>query len=318
MNKLNKFIFSAGLFSLWLLAGCASAPLAGPTTSFVAGVTQAQNTTVEINNALMASDLTREANLLAANPSLEIQDYQPFISSGNLAKRVMVLQGLLDYATALKNLANLNVQTNTQTAADNLVADLNSTTNSIKTLTGQNTTEITGICDALVQVGSFVVQGIESRKRDDALKYVLENNQNNINDICGILAREMDSKIQLGSKYNLVSSVIYDELDTDFSMQERALHTQFQSTTNNVTKLTISTAFVSLLQKRDFTLKLCTAAAELYKDLADAHNALMQQAKNGVSSKATFDTLATQIKIVSLYLDQLKTIGVTNGQSTQH
>jgi hypothetical protein len=109
--------------------------------------------------------------------------------------------------------------------------------------------------------------------------------------------------------------VFYDELMSRFRAQEELLQTQFAKAVaakDDKQRLSLSTEYTSLLQRKSLTLQLCVAVGDAYQKLAECHRALRNLAENGVNPQPAFASLASQLSLISLYLQQLQSIGATN------
>lgn len=303
---------TAGLVSI-MLAGCKSAPLANPTSSFGAAVAQVQTNTSAVTALLMSEDMTLQASQAAQGAMLKEGSFQTFDTEAGKTTRILALQALADYATALKTLANSDNQSNLQTAVNGLQNDLNAATNSIISVFKSNpaeTAQITGICDAIFQLGVNVEGAILAYKRDQALQKALKANETQIDIICGTFSAEMDPGSRLINRQR--QPVFYDELKYQFNVQEVGLENNFTNAVakgDSASRLAIATQFGQLLQKKNLTLGLCRAVGGAFEKLDDVHAALVKASEQGTNPQAALDALSMQTKLVMFYSQQLQTIG---------
>jgi hypothetical protein len=313
MKSIKIIIITAiGLLST-VLTGCRTSPLADSTSAFGAAVIQVQTNTSTVTAMLMSEDMTLQAKQAAQGTMLKEGSFQTFDTEAGKVTRIIALQALANYATALKALATSDNQSNLQTAANGLMGDLNTATNSILALSkanGAQTAQITGICDAIFQLGVNVEGAILAHERNQALNQALAANQTNIDTICGIFSAEMDPGSRFAGPQH--PPVFYDELNYQFHLQEEALENSF---TNAVAKddaanrLALATQFGQLLQKKNLTLGLCRAVGNAFQKLAEVHAALVKAGQQGASPDAALGALSAQIKTVTIYSQQLQTIG---------
>lgn len=305
-------LITGGLISV-LLAGCKSSPLADPTSTFAAAVTQVQTNTSAVTALLMSSDMTLQIQRAAQGTMLKEGSFQTFDTEAGKISRTLALQALADYAMALETLANSDNGSNLQTAASGLQGDLDTITNSITSVfkgDPTQTAQITGVCDAIFQLGVTVESAILSRERDKALQNVLATNQAAVDVICGKFSAEMDP----GSRFiNFQSQpVFYDELEHQFRIQEETLESSFTNAVakgDSTNRLAIATQFGQLLQKKDLTLGLCRAIGQAFERLDDVHAALLKTSEQKGTPQAALDALSMQTKTVIVYSQQLQTIG---------
>jgi hypothetical protein len=253
----------------------------------------------------------------AANlTSLKEKDVPAFFHPNDLLQRQLALQALTTYAATLKTLSGVDKSADIQKSFDSLKTSMESTVATINKLNTDSKTQIpSGVVSGLVSLGSNLVIAYAAGERDKAIRTALEKSDSTVTRICSLLAAE------LGPPHG----AIYDQLQNDYRIQEETADVSFRAIANppqegdskpkdaskpsampKPSELAPSIKmFLSLNNKKEYSLALLGSLASSYRKIAQAHTALKLESETGAKSDLQLRALSSEIDNVKFLYSQL-------------
>ena len=293
--------------------------MAKPLGDFSAATSDAATVTTSALSIVQSADQDAVVTKAAAAKltSLKEKDVPAFFHPNDLLQRQLALQTLTTYAATLKTLSGVDKSADIQKSFDSLKTSIDSTVTTINKLNTDSKTQIpSGVVSGLVSLGSNLVIAYAAGERDKAIQTALEKSDTNVTRICSLLAAE------LGPPHG----AIYDQLQNDYRTQEEAADVSFREITNpslqegdskpkdaskqsamlKPSELAPSIKmFLSLNNKKEYSLALLGSLASSYRKIAQAHTALKLESETGAKSDLQLRAVASEIDNVKFLYSQL-------------
>lgn len=309
-------------FCCFVLGGCSTSRLAGPTTAFAASIPPLQTSAITVTSTVLAADPQAEAQSIVDQATLGKLDSTmvvPYASQGDLIVELKALQGLTDYANALKALSNINTTSDSSAITTALKADMTSLGTDISNLPfvppSVSSTAPSGIAGSITAIGNNVVNAVKAEKRDRAVKLALKAAKAPFEVICdhfvdllrhdngywwGHIDGLYDTQEEtIGDQYKIAFKKLQD--DTKAKKPSDAIDQDKKS------EVTLATSYAALVQKHALTVGMIGAVGEAFAQLKEAHNALVAyDGGNRAYLQSKLDALSLQIETVANYNSLLK------------
>ena len=316
-----KFGMQVAACAVFLIGiGCSStSKMAKPLGDFSAATSEASTVTTSALSIVQSADQDAVVTKASAAKltSLKEKDVPAFFHPNDLLQRQLALQALTTYAATLKTLSGVDKSADIQKSFDSLKTSMESTVTTINKLNTDSKTQIpSGVVSGLVSLGSNLVIAYAAGERDKAIRTALEKSDSNVAKICRLLAAE------LGPPHG----AIYDQLQNDYRTQEEAADVNFRAIANppaqegNSKPKDASTpgaapkpselapsikTFLSLNNKKEYSLALLGSLASSYRKIAQAHTALKLESETGAKSDLQLRALSSEIDNVKFLYSQL-------------
>jgi hypothetical protein len=291
-----------------LLTSCAtSSKMAKPLSQFSNAATDA--TTITASALTVVQNADQDEGVINASKLTELKerDVPEFFRPEDLLQRQLVLQGLANYATALKTLSGLDRSADIQKSFDSLKTSMESTVATINKLDTGSTPIPSGVVSGLVSLGSNVIIAYSVGEREKAIRTALEKSDSTVGEICSLLASELRP-----------GRSIYKQLEHAYRTQEEAITDNFKAISSPKPDKDGKTpppakpsdlapyakTFIGIRTKKENSLALLSSLASAYRGIAEAHTALKIESETGAKSEVQLVQLSAAIDRVKFFYTQ--------------
>jgi hypothetical protein len=284
------------LLALTFLFSCSSTSrMAGPLTSFSAAVGDATVAAKSGIDTLQNADLDKSAYQASKAKELGEDLFTPFLTTGDVRQRLLVLDGLSMYATKMKQLSGLDRTADINKNFGDLNTNLGNLSKDISKIPDVKNPIPDGVLTAMVQIGQALVNLQVAEIRDKAITAALEKTDPYIGQACELIA----------SEYSGPHGVLYDQLQHSYRTLETSDSEVFKSSKDSQARLKAAKDYGLLLKKKEVGVSLLNSIAESYRKIAKAHNALLLESKTGIKSDDALANLNSQIDYTKFLYTQL-------------
>jgi hypothetical protein len=213
-------------------------------------------------------------------------DFAPILTVNDLMQRKLALEGLTIYTAKLSELAGMDKKAEIDTTTGELKNTLDSITQKINDINASNKVP-DGVVSGLAAIGGDVLNAYVAHKRDMALAQTLSQADDKVKNICLLLAEEYDPH----------TGRLYKQLENSYRVREKSLNQQFKEAKDKKTRMDIAKQFGILLRNKQYALALLAGISSYYRNVADAHHALMLASKYNIGGTETIKEMQSQITL---------------------